>query len=61
MIEYDDGSKHMYVQCDTCDDWDEFYGTFLECIDEMKKEGRWQIIPLDSKEYQHVCLDCQGS
>ena len=60
MIEYDNRLEMMTVDCDNedCDGWDEFDGSWHECIDAMKNAG-WKI-KKSGEEWIHLCSMCKN-
>lgn len=58
IIEYDNDSEFMEVECNECNETGEFDGSFIDCIDDMKLEG-WDIKQVDG-EWEHICPDCKN-
>lgn len=58
-IDYDNQDERMDATCNECANGNTFYGTFQECISEMKEDG-WKISKDDaSGDWFHYCKDCK--
>lgn len=56
---YDNRNEAMTVTCDDCGKEDVFYGSFQNCVDDMKEE-EWKISRDDaSGDWFHYCEDCK--
>lgn len=59
MIDYDNDSEQMTLECDrrTCYVQEEFEGDWNSCIAQAKKRG-WKISKDDHNEWYHKCPVC---
>lgn len=51
------GKDNFVVCCDHCSESDEFYGDFMEVIEEIKDKG-WKVSKDEKGEWDHSCPDC---
>lgn len=45
------------VECDTCSGTENYDGSFMDTVENMKDDG-WKISCIDDGDFEHTCPDC---